>query len=117
MTFDAPEPREDEALTWRDPAGRPVAPPLVMPPLDGPDVQFRGVAKAQEDGIRDRRGRGWSMSAQARVHQLLAAHALVKIERVYATIFEGLMGQRIEDRPWRPVDFAPKRVCLACRED
>lgn len=117
VTFDAAEPGEDNALVWRDPAGRPVAPPLVMPPLDGPDVQFGAMAKAQEDGIRDRRGRGWQMSAQARVHQLLAAHALVKIERVYATIFQGLLGQRIEDRPWKPVDFSPRRICLGCREE
>jgi len=117
VTFDAAEPADDNALVWRDPAGRPPAPPLVMPPLDGPDVQFHALAKAQEGGIPDRRGRGWQMSAQARVHQLLAAHALVKIERVYATIFQGLMGQRIEDRPWRTFDPALKRVCLACREE
>ena len=40
-----------------------------------------------------------------------------KIERVYATIFQGLMGQRIEDRPWKPVDPAPRRVCLGCRDE
>jgi hypothetical protein len=115
VTFDAAEPAEDDPLTWRDPAGRPPAPPLVMPPLNGPDVQFRAVAKEQANGIPDRNGRCWHMSAQSRIHQLLAAHALVKIEKVYATVFESLMGQRIEDRPWKTLTRRD-RICLACDE-
>lgn len=117
VTFDAPDPAEDEALTWRDPSGRPVVPPLVIPPLDGPDVQFHAAAKEQAGGIPDRAGRCWQMNAQARIHQLLAAHALVKIERLYATILQSLMGWRLEDRPWKsvlPRDPERKRICTAC---
>ncbi|HZE98753.1 MAG TPA: hypothetical protein VE981_17200 [Planctomycetota bacterium] len=119
VTFDAVEPSEDDPLTWRDPSGRPAAPPLVIPPLDGPDVQFRAAAKEQKGGIPDRQGRCWQMSAQSRVHQLLAAHALVKIERVYATVFESLLQQRIADKPWqclRACDVERMRICLACGE-
>lgn len=115
VTFDAPDPTDDDQLTWRDPAGRPVAPPLVIPPIEGPDVRWAATARQAKDGFPDKTGRCWSMNAQSRIHQLLAAHALVKIERVYATVFQSLMGQRLEDKPWktlRPRD--PARVCLAC---
>jgi hypothetical protein len=57
------------------------------------------------------------MNAQARVHQLLAAHALVKIERLYATVLQSLMGCHLEDRPWKtvlPRDPERKRLCTGC---
>ena len=120
VTFDAPDPKEDDPLTWRDPSGRPVAPPLVLPPIEGPDVRFGAAAKEAQQGFPDRRGRTWSMGAQARIHQLLAAHALVKIERLYPTVLQTLMGWRLEDRPWRclrPYDpVERKRICLACED-
>jgi len=117
VTFDAPEPAEDDPLTWRDPSGRPVAPPLVIPPIEGPDVRFAATAQQAKEGFPDRKGRCWSMNAQSRIHQVLAAHALVKIERLYPTILQNLMGWRLEDKPWtclRPVDPQRLRICLAC---
>jgi len=117
VTFDAPEPAEDDPLVWRDPSGRPVAPPLVVPPLVGPDVRFAATTKQAKDGFPDRQGRCWSMNAQARIHQVLAAHALVKIERLYPTLLQNLMGWRLQDKPWqclRPVDPERVRICLAC---
>ncbi len=57
------------------------------------------------------------MNAQARIHQVLAAHALVKIERLYPTILQSLMGWRLEDRPWKCLRAAgPERkgICLGC---
>jgi len=117
VTFDAPEPADDDPLVWRDPSGRAVAPPLVVPPVEGPDVRFAATAKQAKDGFPDRKGRCWSMNAQSRIHQVLAAHALVKIERLYPTILQSLMGWRLEDRPWkclRPVDPERKRICLGC---
>jgi hypothetical protein len=117
VTFDAPEPAEDDALIWRDPTGRPVAPPLVVPPVEGPDVRFAATAKQAKEGFPDRQGRCWSMNAQSRIHQALAAHALVKIEKLYPTILQSLMGWRLEDRPWRcirAIDLEGRRICLGC---
>jgi hypothetical protein len=117
VTFDAPEPKEDDPLTWRDPSGRPVAPPLVAPPINGPDVQFGAQARPEKDGVPDRRGGCWHLGVQGRVHQLLAAHALVKIERLYATVFESILGERIDVAPAKtvlPRDPDRKRICLGC---
>ncbi|MBV8878884.1 MAG: hypothetical protein JO332_02860 [Planctomycetaceae bacterium] len=117
VTFDAPDSDADDALTWRDPSGRPVAPPLVIPPLDGPDVRFAATAKQAKEGFPDRQGRCWTMNAQARIHQVLAAHALVKIERLYPTIVQSLMGWRLQDKPWRclrAVDVERMRLCMSC---
>jgi hypothetical protein len=116
VTFDAPEPAEDDPLTWRDPSGRPLAPPLIPPPIDGPDVQFRALAKEAKDGIPDRRGSRWALGAQGRIHQLLAAHALVKIEKLYATVFS-IAGERVPPGPLKtvlPRDPERKRICLGC---
>ncbi|HVR84280.1 MAG TPA: hypothetical protein VMU54_08215 [Planctomycetota bacterium] len=120
VTFDAPEPAQDDPLTWRDPSGWPVAPPLVVPPVEGPDVRFLATARQAKDGFPDRKGRCWSMNAQSRIHQVLAAHALVKIERLYPTILQNLMGWRLEDRPWqciRPADPERMRICPSCERE
>jgi hypothetical protein len=117
VTFDAPEPKEDDPLTWRDPSGRPVAPPLVAPPINGPDVQFGAQAKPEKDGIRDRKGGCWHLGPQGRVHHLLAAHALVKIERLYATVLETILDERVAAEPVKsvlPRDPDRKRICLSC---
>jgi len=116
-TFDAPEPSEDDPLTWRDPSGRPAAPPLVAPPINGPDVQFGAQAKPEKDGVRDRKGGCWHLGLQGRVHQLLAAHAMVKIERLYATVFESILGERLGAGPAKtvlPRDPERHRICLGC---
>ncbi len=108
VTFDPPaDADENGALTYRDPSGRPLAPKLPPPPIDGPDVTIRPAlalqkAEAKMAGARallDRRGRRWVLGNQGRVHVLLAAHAMNKIETIYATIFEGILGEKISTRP------------------
>jgi hypothetical protein len=104
VTFDAVESSEDGALTYRDPTGRPLAPKLPPPPIDGPDVSF----KAAQDAVAklagatpaiDRGGRRWALGNQGRVHQLLAAHALAKIDTIYGSVFEGILGERVSTKP------------------
>jgi hypothetical protein len=108
VTFDPPGAQnENDALTYRDPSGRPLAPQLATPPVDGPDVKFRtGAAlqarEAKAAGARalhDRRGHGWVLGNQGRVHLLLAAHSMNKIETLYGTIFEGILGEKISTKP------------------
>jgi hypothetical protein len=106
VTFDPPEPQqENDALTYRDPSGRPLAPILPPPPIDGPDVSFRGARlalAAEAPGqmpIADKRGKRWGLSNQGRVHHLMAAHGLAKIETVYGTVFERILGEKVSTRP------------------
>jgi hypothetical protein len=116
VTFDAPEPADDDPLTWRDPSGRPIAPPLIPPPIEGPDVRFRALAKEAPDGIPDRTGCRWALGPQGRVHQLLAAHALVKIELLYPTVL-AIAGERAVPGPVKtvlPRDPDRCRICLSC---
>jgi hypothetical protein len=68
-TFDDVPLDPKSALTYRDPSGRPLAPQLKLPPIDGPDVTLRAeAAKAKKDaerglmapglgGFADRKGR------------------------------------------------------------
>jgi hypothetical protein len=113
VPFDPPEPQdENSALTYRDPSGRPLAPKLPPPPVDGPDVTLRAAqaGEARALGARpvlDRRGRGWVLGNQGRVHMLLAAHALVKIEKVYGAIFEGILNEKITTKPVQVVTPFP----------
>jgi hypothetical protein len=105
VTFDPPEPQDpNSALTYNDPTGRPLAPVLPPPPIDGPDVRFEYAQKdaAKAAGARailDRRGGGWVLGNQGRVHVLMAGHAMVKIEKVYGSIFEGILGEKVSTRP------------------
>ena len=101
------------ALTYSDPTGRPLAPKLPPPPIDGPDVtikakseQLQAAARAMARPgsrlamIRDRRGgRAGSWATQGRVHMLLAGHSMVKIEKVYGAVFEGILGEKITTKP------------------
>jgi hypothetical protein len=107
VTFDPPAQDENSALTYRDPTGRPLAPVLPPPPLDGPDVTLH-LAKAAPAGsggmmragvVADRAGRRWVLDNQGRVNMLLAGHAMVKIEKIYGAIFEGILGEKISTRP------------------
>lgn len=113
ITFDPPEPQDPkDTLTYRDPTGRPLAPVLKLPPIDGPDVRFRAAqaALAKAAGgvnVQDRQGRAWVLGNQGRVEVLMAAHALVPIERVYASIFEGILGERISTQPVEIVNPFP----------
>jgi hypothetical protein len=113
VTFDPPvEQDENSALTYRDPTGRPLAPKLPPPPIDGPDVTFRAAQlKAAEAAgaapIADRRGRRWVLGNQGRVHMLMAGHSMVKIENVYGAIFEGILGEKITTKPVQVVTPFP----------
>jgi hypothetical protein len=105
VTFDPPDPQDEKsALTYNDPTGRPLAPKLPPPPIDGPDVELKAkqeLASAAPGArlIRDRGGRPWVLGNQGRVHQLMAAHSMVKIEKVYGAIFEGILGEKISTKP------------------
>jgi hypothetical protein len=104
------------ALTYNDPSGRPLAPVLPPPPLDGPDVHFNmKAAQAREaaamtagaPALRDRKGRGWVLGNQGRVHMLLAAHSMKKIETVYGTVFENILGEKVSTKPVEIVNPFP----------
>jgi len=107
VTFD-PQIQQDpnSALTYNDPTGRPLAPKLPPPPLDGPDVgikaetaQLRAAAMPGARDMLDRKGRRWVLGNQGRVHILMAGHCMVKIENVYGSIFEGILGEKISTKP------------------
>jgi hypothetical protein len=109
VTFDPPEAQgEKDALTFRDPTGQPLAPRLPPPPIDGPDVSLataeletRQQNAANAPGAAEIvcRGRKCAINNQGRVEQILAGHAMVKIERIYGTIFENILGEKISTRP------------------
>jgi hypothetical protein len=120
-TFDAPTSREDDPLTYNDPSGRPVLPVLVAPPIDGPDVEFRAMAKpaaeADTAGVAARKGGRWALGNQGRVHQLMSAYSMVKIEKIYATVFENILGERVSTKSVitiNPRDGERRVVCLTC---
>jgi hypothetical protein len=109
VTFDVAEPDPKSALTYNDPTGRPLAPKLPPPPIEGPDVSLKPaeLARMQKEvaargaagfGV-DRGGRRWALDNQGRVHMLMAAHSMVKIEKVYGAVFEGILGEKISTKP------------------
>jgi hypothetical protein len=105
VTFDPPDPQDEKsALTYNDPSGRPLAPKLPPPPVEGPDVTIKEkqVLAAAAPGARDigdRKGGRWVLGNQGRVDQLLAAHSMVKIEKIYGAIFEGILNEKISTKP------------------
>ncbi len=109
VTFDEPEFDPKSALSYSDPSGRPLAPRLPPPPVDGPDVTLRASelkakmeTAAAVPGARlllDRKGGRWVVGNQARVHMLMAAHSMAKIEKVYGTVFENILGEKISTKP------------------
>jgi hypothetical protein len=113
ITFDPPDKQDpNDALTYRDPTGQPLAPVLRPAPIDGPDVTFRAMQETAKRAagaaqVLDRNGRGWVLGNQGRVHVLMAAHALAPIDRVYASIFEGILGERISTLPVQIVNPFP----------
>lgn len=113
VTFDPPEAGDNEGpLTYRDPTGQTLAPKLPPPPIDGPDVTIK-LAQAREMNaagaapLLDRRGGRWVLGNQGRVHVLLAAHSLQPIEKLYGSVFEGILGERISTRPVEIVNPFP----------
>jgi hypothetical protein len=112
VTYDAPKQDPDSPLTYRDPSGQPLAPVLPPPPIDGPDVKFRALQEAAARaptalGVHDRAGRRWALPNQGRVHVLLAAHSMNKIETIYASIFQGILGEQVSTRPVEIVNPFP----------
>jgi len=110
VTFDPPDAQDEkDALTYRDPSGQPLAPRLPPPPIDGPDVRLEkdelalrqtNAAKAAGAApVLDKRGGRWVLGNQGKVSQILAAHAMVKIEKVYGTVFENVLGEKISTKP------------------
>lgn len=110
VTFDVRiEQDPNSALTYNDPSGRPLAPVLQPPPLEGPDVhlptaEFAALQKAANAApgaraIQDRRGGQWVLGNQGRVHMLMSGHCMCKIETIYATIFENILGEKISTKP------------------
>jgi hypothetical protein len=109
-TFDLPPAAQDDGpLTYRDPSGQPLVPVLPPPPIDGPDVSFkeeemakRQASERQAAGARplmDKAGRRWVLGNQGRVHQIMAAYSLVKLERLYGTVFENILGEKVTTKP------------------
>jgi len=121
-SFDAPVKDEDDPLTYGDPTGREFMPVLPPPPIDGPDVSLRSKQADEEKAsgareMRDRHGRRWVLGNQGRVHQILAAYAMIKIERVYGTVFENILGEKVSTKPVITVRNCGGRgtdVCLKC---
>jgi hypothetical protein len=113
----------NSALTYNDPTGRPLAPKLPPPPIDGPDVrlnvaQNRAALRKQLDAAKatgardllDRRGGRWVLGNVGRANMLLAAHGMGKIETVYGTVFQDILGERISTRPVEVVTPFPWRA-------
>lgn len=105
ITYDAPEAQDEKsALTYDDPSGRPLAPKLPPPPVDGPDVTFKDkqAAESKAAGAADlalRRGGRAVLGNQGRVHMLMAAYSMKKIETLYATIFQDILGEKVSTKP------------------
>ena len=57
----------------------------------------------------DRRGCKVAVNNQAVVHQLLSAHAMVRIEKVYGTVFENILGEKVSTKPVDVVVNGPER--------
>jgi hypothetical protein len=110
VTYDPPTAMdEQDNLTYRDPTGRPLAPKLPPPPIDGPDVtlgdkKFEELQKAAaaapgNRSVACKRGGRVVVSNQGLVHQIMAAHSLFPIERIYGTVFENILGEKISTKP------------------
>jgi len=108
--FDPPDPQDPkDALTFIDPSGRPLAPKLPPPPIDGPDVTLdKKEFERRQNAVNNAPGARYAdcakggrvaVSNQTLVHQIMAAHALIPIERVYGTVFENILGEKISTKP------------------
>jgi len=113
VTFDPPEAQDpNDALTYRDPTGRSLAPVLKPAPINGPDVKFAAMQESAKSAkgarkVTDKQNRAWVLGTQGQVHILMAAHSMSSIERVYASVFEGILGERISTQPVEIVNPFP----------
>jgi hypothetical protein len=128
VTFDPPAAGEGGPLTYRDPTGRPLAPVLPPPPIEGPDVSFARdrfealqEAEAKADGARRlvaRCGTPCVLGTKGQVHQLLSSYSLLEIERLYGTVFQDILGEKVSTDPVITIESAGgsggKAVCLHC---
>jgi len=86
---------------------------LVVQPVtfDAPLKEEGGGALSYKDPmageLKDKAGRGWVLGTQGRVHQLLAAHSLQKIENIYGTVFENILGEKVSTKPVEITDPFP----------
>jgi hypothetical protein len=113
VTWDAPDASDKDTLQYKDPTGRPIAPKLPPPPINGPDVtledkKFDALQKAANNapgarevacGLGGKGGRKVVVNNQAVVSQILAAHSLGKIESIYGTVFENVLGEKVSTKP------------------
>ncbi len=109
VTWDIETTSDKDSLQYKDPSGRPLAPKLPPPPIDGPDVRLtdkeynaRQEKANAAPGARPMdlgRGRKAVVNNQAIVHQLLAAHSMQKIETMYGTVFENILGEKVSTKP------------------
>ena len=107
VTYDPPTEQDPKsALTYNDPSGQPLAPKLPPPPIGGPDETFRDKAEAANRAaapggamLVDRKGGRWALGNQGRVHMIMAAHGMTKIENIYGTVFENILGEKISTKP------------------
>jgi hypothetical protein len=128
-TFDPPEAKDDGPLTYRDPNGVELLPVLPPPPIDGPDVSLEKTeSKLKERGecepvagckpCVDRGGRRWNLGNQGSVHHLMSAYSMVKIERLYATVFENILGEKVSTKPVVTINARgggePEDICIPC---
>jgi hypothetical protein len=72
---------EKTALAYRDRDGRSLAPILPLPPIEN-----------------QREVKGQTTN-DAKVHRLLAAHAMMRIENLYGAVFEGILGEKVSTKP------------------
>ena len=129
VTFDPPLGKDGGPVSFRDPTGKPLAPVLPPPPIDGPDVSFAlarqelfQAAEAKSAGARRCRtlngdGCRITIGNKGRVHQILAAYSMTKIERLYGTVFQNVLGERISTDPVITINSRPgsrRAVCLHC---
>jgi hypothetical protein len=71
----------ETATAYRDSKGRSLAPVLPLPPVENQTDLKNGLSNT------------------ARVHRLLAAHAMMKIENLYGAIFQGILGETVTTKP------------------
>jgi hypothetical protein len=113
VTYDPPAEQDPEsALTYNDPSGRPLAPKLPPPPINGPDVSFKEAQNRSANApgaavVFDKKGGRWGLDNQGRVEMLMAGHCMARIEKVYGSIFEGILGEKISTKPVEVVNPFP----------
>ena len=90
-----------------------MAPKLPPPPIDGPDVRLtekefdarqqkaNAAPGARMEALVGKGGevRKVVVNNQAIVHQLLAAHSMQKIETMYGSVFENILGEKVSTKP------------------